>query len=204
MLGAPGSALLAAADDADLEPVPEAFVDRAYRPDGRLVDRREPDAVVTDPVEVAERAVRLATDDEVEAIDGTVVAVHARSLCVHGDTPGAVALATAVRDALAGAGVHLAAFAAMTPQRPSRLLPYGPTAVLAEFGDDVTSATVTHVGGGSSSASTGSTRRSRPRAPCSLPVRERLMRRRRRGRRRSRRRAARSSRHRRDRRPLRR
>jgi UPF0271 protein len=111
VLGAPGSALLAAADDADLEPVPEAFVDRAYLPDGRLVDRREPDAVVTDPVEVAERAVRLATDNEVEAIDGTVVTVHARSLCVHGDTPGAVALATAVREALAGVGVTLAAFA---------------------------------------------------------------------------------------------
>jgi UPF0271 protein len=112
VLGAPGSVLLGAAADADLEAVPEAFVDRAYRADGRLVDRREPDSVIVDPVEVAERAMRLATDGEIDAIDGSVVAVQARSLCVHGDTPGAVALASAVRDALTGAGVRLAAFAA--------------------------------------------------------------------------------------------
>jgi UPF0271 protein len=108
VLGAPRSPLLQAAEDAGLEPVPEAFADRAYLRDGRLVSRREPDSVLVDPAEVAARAVRLATEREVVAVDGTVVAVDARSLCVHGDTPGAVALARSVREALeqAGVGVH--------------------------------------------------------------------------------------------------
>lgn len=83
ILGAPGSALLAAAETAGLEAVPEAFIDRAYLPDGRLLDRTEPGAVITDVETIAARAVRLAVDREIEAVDGTVVAVHARSLCVH-------------------------------------------------------------------------------------------------------------------------
>jgi UPF0271 protein len=108
VLGLPGSELLAAADAAGLEAVPEAFADRAYRPDGGLVPRREAGSVLTDPDVVAERAVRIATEGEVVAVDGTVVAVRARSICVHGDTPGAVELARAVRAALdaAGVGVH--------------------------------------------------------------------------------------------------
>jgi len=108
VLGAPGSALLRCADGAGLEPVVEAFADRAYLRDGRLVPRSEPDALVTDPTQVAARAVRLATEHEVLSVDGTVVKVPVRSLCLHGDTPGAVDLARAVRDALdtAGVGVH--------------------------------------------------------------------------------------------------
>lgn len=108
ILGAPGSELLAAAGSAGLETVVEAFVDRAYEPDGRLVSRREPGSVLTDIGEIAARAVRLAVDREVEAVDGSVVAVAARSLCVHGDTPGAVEIARGVRAALdeAGVGVH--------------------------------------------------------------------------------------------------
>jgi UPF0271 protein len=74
------------------------------------VSRREPDSVLTDPDEVAERAVRLATDNEVVAIDGTVVRVRARSICVHGDTPGAVDLARAVRAALDAAGIGVYRF----------------------------------------------------------------------------------------------
>jgi UPF0271 protein len=105
ILGAPGSELLSAAESAGLETVVEAFVDRAYEPDGRLVSRREPGAVLTDIGEIAARAVRLAVDREVEAVDGSVVAVAARSLCVHGDTPGAVEIARAVRAALDEAGV---------------------------------------------------------------------------------------------------
>ena len=90
ILGLPGSELLRAAEAAGLEAVPEAFADRAYLSDGRLVPRREPDSVLTDPAVVAARAVRLATEHEVVAVDGTVVRVHARSICIHGDTPGAV------------------------------------------------------------------------------------------------------------------
>ena len=110
VLGLPGSELLAAADDAGLEAVPEAFADRAYTPEGGLVSRREADSVLTDVDVVAERAVRIATDNEVVAVDGSVVRVQARSICVHGDTPGAVDLARAVRAALDAAGVGVYRF----------------------------------------------------------------------------------------------
>lgn len=110
VLGLPASQLLAAAERAGLEAVPEAFADRAYRPDGGLVSRREPGSVLTDPDEVAARAVRLAVEHEVIAVDGSTVAVHARSICVHSDTPGAVGLARAVRAALDAAGVGVYRF----------------------------------------------------------------------------------------------
>ena len=85
----------------------EAFLDRAYRADGRLVPRTDPGALLEDIEEVAARAVRLALDGSVEAADGTVVAADAVSLCVHGDSPGAVAMARAVRAALDAAGVDV-------------------------------------------------------------------------------------------------
>lgn len=110
VLGLPASQLLAAAERAGLEAVPEAFADRAYLPDGGLVSRREPGSVLTDPDEVAARAVRLAVEHEVIAVDGSTVAVHARSICVHSDTPGAVGLARAVRAALDAAGVGVYRF----------------------------------------------------------------------------------------------
>jgi UPF0271 protein len=111
VLGLPGSALLAAAEGAGLRPVAEAFADRAYTPDGSLVSRREPGAVLHDPEAVAARVVRMATDGEVVAVDGTVVPVRAESVCVHGDSPGAVAMARAVRGALAEHGVDVRPFA---------------------------------------------------------------------------------------------
>lgn len=110
VLGLPESELLRAADEAGLEAVAEAFADRAYRPDGGLVSRRDAGSVITDPDEVAERAVRIATDGEVVASDGSVVRVRARSICVHSDTPGAVDLARAVRTALDAAGVGVYRF----------------------------------------------------------------------------------------------
>ena len=110
MLGFPGSALLAAAERGELEAVPEGFVDRAYLPDGRLVPRTVDGALITDPDAAAEQAVRIATGGEVVTIDGTVLATSARSLCVHGDSPGAVAIAAAVRHALAAAGVDVLSF----------------------------------------------------------------------------------------------
>ena len=110
ILGLPGSELLAAADRAGLVAVPEAFADRADRPDGGLVSRRDEGAVLHDVTDIAARAVRMAVDREVVAIDGSVVAVDARSLCVHSDTPGAVAIALAVRDALAASGVSIHRF----------------------------------------------------------------------------------------------
>lgn len=89
--------------------VREAFLDRGYLSDGGLVPRDLPGALLHDPVVVAERALRLAREGVVEAIDGTLVAVDAASLCVHGDSPGAVAMARAVRAALDAAGVRVAA-----------------------------------------------------------------------------------------------
>jgi UPF0271 protein len=91
--------------------ITEAFADRGYTPDGSLVPRGQPGAMRTDPAGVAARAVRMMTEGVVQSDDGSDVAVLARSLCIHGDTPGAVALATAVRAALEQAGVRLAAFA---------------------------------------------------------------------------------------------
>ena len=110
VLGLPGSVWLAVAEEAGLVPVAEAFADRAYTPEGTLVSRREPDAVLHDPDEVAERSVRMVTHQEVVAHDGTVVAVRAGSVCVHGDSPGAVAMATAVRRGLEEAGVRVESF----------------------------------------------------------------------------------------------
>lgn len=110
VMGAPGSPLLAAVDSLGMEPVPEAFADRAYLPDGRLVPRTEPGSVLTDPGVVAARAVSIAVERRVEAVDGSFVEVTARSICIHGDTPGAVELARAVRSGLDAAGVGVHAF----------------------------------------------------------------------------------------------
>jgi UPF0271 protein len=110
VLGAPGSPLLAVADAMGMEPVPEAFADRAYLSDGRLMPRSEPGSVLTDPAMVAARAIAIATERRVTSVDGTPVDVVARSICIHGDTPGAVALARAVRSGLESASVGIHAF----------------------------------------------------------------------------------------------
>jgi len=109
MLTLPGSAVHEVADG--LTVIAECFADRAYTPSGGLVSRREPGAVIHDEKAVVERAVRMAVDGTVVAVDGSEVALKARSICVHGDTPGAVALARSVRAALSEAGVALEPFA---------------------------------------------------------------------------------------------
>jgi UPF0271 protein len=111
VLGLPGSAFLRAAEKAGLRTVREFFVDRGYTPSGTLVPRREPGAVLHDPDEVTARVLRLLDESVVTAIDGSDVAVEAESACVHGDSPGAVEMAQAVRDGLARAGVSVRAFA---------------------------------------------------------------------------------------------
>ncbi|MGW4944711.1 LamB/YcsF family protein [Actinoplanes sp. NPDC004185] len=111
VLGLPGSVFLHLAEEAGLATVREAFADRGYKPDGTLVPRREPGALLHDPAEVAERMLRLVTDRTLVAVDGSVIKVEADSICVHGDSPGAVAMARAVHDALSGAGVPITAFA---------------------------------------------------------------------------------------------
>jgi len=111
LLTLPGSVAMEAAGEAGIPSVGEGFADRAYTAEGRLVSRREPGAVLHDPEQVAARAVVMAIEHRVEAAGGEQVAVEVRSLCVHGDTPGAVDLARAVRTALEHVGVTLEAFA---------------------------------------------------------------------------------------------
>ncbi|MBW0015624.1 5-oxoprolinase subunit PxpA [Mycobacterium sp.] len=110
VLGMADSAFFDEAARRGLRAVAEAFADRAYRPDGRLVSRREPGAVLHDPAAVAERVMRMVTSGQVTAIDGSEVAVSVESVCVHGDSPGAVQIAAAVRDQLKAAGVDIGAF----------------------------------------------------------------------------------------------
>lgn len=88
----------------------EAFADRAYTPDGRLLSRRLPGAVLTDPATVADRAVRIATGEPIADAEGGTLVVDADSVCVHSDTPGALELAQALRSALERAGVDVAPF----------------------------------------------------------------------------------------------
>ncbi|MEU8013494.1 LamB/YcsF family protein [Micromonospora parva] len=107
----PGSTLAQLAVGAGLPVVAEAFADRAYLPNGALVPRGTPGAVITDPEQVAERAVRMATHRSVVAVDGTVIPCSVDSICVHGDTPGAVSAAELVRAALIDADITLAPFA---------------------------------------------------------------------------------------------
>lgn len=108
VLGPPGSSLLAVADALGMEPISEAYADRAYRTDGSLVPRSQPGAVITDPVVVAARAVTIATERRITTVDGSEIEIRARSICIHGDTPGAVELGRAVRAGLeaAAVGVH--------------------------------------------------------------------------------------------------
>ena len=101
----PGSLVERVAQDAGVPVVLEAFADRGYLPDGRLVPRTDPGAVLHDPDQIAEQVTRLAVHGEVVAVDGTVIEVRARTVCLHGDTPGAVQAARAVRVALDAAGV---------------------------------------------------------------------------------------------------
>lgn len=112
LLTLPGSVAMHLAQRAGLEARAEAFADRAYRPDGHLVARDVPGAVIQDVDLAAARAVRLATESQVEAVDASMVRVEARSLCVHGDTPGAAGMARRIRSALEDAGVIIAPFVA--------------------------------------------------------------------------------------------
>jgi UPF0271 protein len=107
----PGSVALEMATKDGVRGVAEAFADRGYMPDSTLVSRREPGAVLHDADLIAERMVRLATTGELEAIDGSTLHIEAASICLHGDTDGAVQLAKAVRNALEGAGIELRSFA---------------------------------------------------------------------------------------------
>lgn len=112
VLGLPGSAFLRLAREAGLRTVQEAFADRAYTPAGHLVPRSTPGAVLHDPALIAARCVAMATGDPIQDINGDPLILRPDSICVHGDTAGAVAIARAVRGALEDSGLNLAPFTA--------------------------------------------------------------------------------------------
>ncbi len=101
----PRSELLKAGRAVGLRTVCEVFADRAYEPDGSLMSRRKPGAVIHDPETVAARAVRMVRDRSVVASDGSVVPLEADTICVHGDTPGSDELAARIRAGLEQAGI---------------------------------------------------------------------------------------------------
>ena len=103
----PGTALAQAAGEADLALVREGFADRAYEPDGTLVARRSPGALVTDPALAADRMLRLVTGGVIQAADGTDVSLVVDTICTHADTPGAAAIVAAVRARLEAAGIAI-------------------------------------------------------------------------------------------------
>jgi UPF0271 protein len=106
LVGAASSPVMRAAAGAEgLRFAAEAFADRAYEKDGTLVPRSRAGAVITDTAEAAARAVRIAREGRIEATGGTVISLVADTICLHGDTPGAVDHARAVRAALEGSGI---------------------------------------------------------------------------------------------------
>jgi UPF0271 protein len=111
VLGLAGSAFFDEANRLGLRTVAEAFADRAYQPDGGLVPRTRPGAVLSDPAHIADRALGMVHTGEVTAVDGTVIRIEVESICVHGDSPGAVEIASAVRNRLLADGIELVAFA---------------------------------------------------------------------------------------------
>ena len=108
LVGLAGSAQLAEARAVGLRAVGEAFADRRYLPDGSLTPRSHPGSVLHDGAEAAEQALRIARDGRVVASDGSGVRVDAETICLHGDTPGAVAIARAVRERLESSGIRIA------------------------------------------------------------------------------------------------
>lgn len=111
LLTLPGSVVGRIAQAAGLRVVHEAFADRAYMPDGSLVPRTKPGAVLTDVAQIAARVSTVVGSGVVQAIDGTMVPIDADSVCVHGDSPGAVAMAKAVKERLAADSIIVAPFA---------------------------------------------------------------------------------------------
>lgn len=112
LMGLAGAPILDLARQSGLKVVAEAFADRAYTPKGELVSRREAGSVLHDTALIAKRMLQLATDGTLEAIDGSVIKVDAQSICVHGDSPGAVAIARDIRAAFETAGIAVRSFLA--------------------------------------------------------------------------------------------
>lgn len=109
LIGLAGSAMVDIFRNAGFRVAAEAFVDRRYEPDGSLRPRRYPDALLSAPEEAVAQALRIVLEGYAVASDGSRVAIDADTLCIHGDSPGAEAIATAVAHKLREAGVVLRA-----------------------------------------------------------------------------------------------
>ena len=109
LFGLPGSELLRAGRAAGLAVAAEVFADRSYDPDGSLTSRLKPGSVIHDTAAVVARAITMARDKRVVAVDGSTITLQADTMCLHGDTPGAAALAREIRRGLESAGVRIAA-----------------------------------------------------------------------------------------------
>ncbi|MFN0144828.1 MAG: LamB/YcsF family protein [Mycobacterium sp.] len=110
VLGPASSVFFTEARRLGLQTVAEAFADRAYQPDGQLVPRNDAGAVLRNPAQIADRVLSMVETGSVTAVDGSVIAIEVESVCVHGDSPGAVEIAGAVRERLLSEGITLAAF----------------------------------------------------------------------------------------------
>jgi UPF0271 protein len=112
LVGLAGSPILNVFRESGFSVAAEAFADRRYDPDGSLRSRKFPDALLRVPAEAARQALRIAKENSVIASDGSEIAVHAQTLCIHGDTPGATHIAAAVHEALRKSGIALGALSA--------------------------------------------------------------------------------------------
>ncbi len=111
LMGLANAPILDLARTSGLSVVAEAFADRAYTPQGQLVSRRESGAVLHDAEMIAARMVQLAREGTLEAIDGSIIKIEAQSICVHGDSPGAVAIAQQIRKRFEAEGIDIRSFA---------------------------------------------------------------------------------------------
>lgn len=107
LFGLPESELVKAGEKAGIPVASEAFADRTYRSDGSLTPRSEPNALIDDVERAAAQALRIVTEGQVRATDGTDIALHADTICLHGDGPHALELAREIRERLGAAGVSL-------------------------------------------------------------------------------------------------
>jgi UPF0271 protein len=104
------SKLVDAGEAANLPMAHEVFADRAYEDNGNLVSRKKPGSVLHDPKQIADRVVRMVQDGAVVSVTGKVIKMRTDTICIHGDTPGAVDIARGVRQALKDAGIEVAPF----------------------------------------------------------------------------------------------
>jgi 5-oxoprolinase (ATP-hydrolysing) subunit A len=108
LVGLAGSPMLDVFREAGFPVVAEAFADRRYEPDGTLRSRKHPDALIRDPAEAGRQALSIVQRGAIVTVDGSEVAVNAKTLCIHGDTPGAPEIAATVAQTLRDGGITLA------------------------------------------------------------------------------------------------